>query len=461
MFTADVYLKRRARLKKNLKTGILLFLGNEESPMNYPGNPYRYRQDSTFLYYWGLDEPGLAAVMDLDDDKETLFGYDFSIDDIVWMGPQPSLKSRAGKGGVRESVPVSQLGEYLSSARIKGRTIHFLPQYRPENTVKIQNFLGIQAQVVNDYVSLSFVKAVIDQRSMKAPEEIKEIETALEISYEMQTYAMEYTKPGMVEREIAGAMEGIARSIGWGTSFPTIFSIHGETLHNHYHGNEMKKGDIVVNDSGAETVQHYSSDITRTFPVTGKFSSRQKEIYQIVLNAQLGAIEAMKPNRKFKEVHLLAARIIANGLKDLGIMKGDMTEAVKKGAHALFFPHGLGHMMGLDVHDMENLGEEYVGYDDKTRRSDQFGLAYLRMAKELQPGHVMTVEPGIYFIPELINLWKKEKKFSSFIDYKTVDSYKNFGGIRIEDDVLVTKNGFRVLGKPIPKTISDVENACG
>ncbi len=460
MFDAEIYRKRRAGLKKRMKSGILLFPGNEESPMNYPGNPYHYRQDSTFLYYWGPDEPGLATVIDLDQDKDILFGYDFSIDDIIWMGPQPSLKSRASMGGIKDILPADKLKDYLSGVVKKGRKIHYLPQYRPENMVKIQNLLGIQAQVVNDYASAPFIKAVVAQRSLKAPEEIKEIETALDISYEMHTYAMKHTRPGLVEREIAGAMEGIARSMGWGTSFPTIFSIHGETLHNHYHGNLMKKGDIAVNDSGAETILHYSSDITRTIPVSGKFTTRQEEIYQIVLNTQLGAIEAVRPGKKFKDVHLRAARIIADGLKDLGIMKGDMAEAVKDGAHALFFPHGLGHMIGLDVHDMENLGEDYVGYDEKTRRSEQFGLAYLRMARELQPGHVMTIEPGIYFIPELINLWQKEKKFTGFIDYKTATSYKDFGGIRIEDDVLVTRDGFRVLGKSIPKTIADVENAC-
>ena len=457
MFKTEIYVKRRKKLKKNFKSGILLFLGNEESPMNYPANTYHFRQDSNFLYYWGLDEPGVAAIMDLDDDKEIIFGYDFTVDDIVWMGPQPTLKERARKTGVKEVHPVQKLTTFLQEALGRGRKVHFLPPYRPENMVKLQNLLGIQASVVQNYASQKMIKAVIAQRSIKSQEEIEEIEFALEIAYEMHTYAMKYTRPGIYEREISGAIEGIALSKGRGTSFPVIFSIHGETLHNHFHGNLMNKGDIAVNDSGAESLEHYASDITRTIPVGGKFSAQQKEIYQIVLDAQLQAIAAMKPGVKFRKVHLIAAKVIATGLANLGFLKGNVDDIVKAGAHALFFPHGLGHHLGLDVHDMEDLGEQYVGYSDKVKRSDQFGLAYLRMAKELEAGHVMTVEPGIYFIPELIDLWKSEKKFSEYINYSKVEKYRKFGGIRIEDNVLVIKNGQKVLGKPIPKKIQDVE----
>jgi len=458
MFDAQIYVKRRQQLKDQFSSGVLLFLGNEESPMNYPGNPYLFRQDSTFLYYWGLDDPGLAAIIDLDNDREILFGYDYTVDDIIWMGPQPSLAQRGERVGVSRTAPTEELEKALLNALQQGQKIHFLPQYRPENLVKLESLLGIHPRLVNQYASVEFIKAVVAQRSLKAPEEIAEIEAALDITYQVHTFAMRETAPGKYEREIAGAIEGMARALGGRLSFPIIFSIHGETLHNHHHGNLMKESDLVVNDCGGETALGYAGDITRTFPVNGKFSPRQKEIYQVVLQSQLAAIDAIKPGVKYRDVHLLTARVIADGLKALGLMKGDMEEAVKQGAHALFFPHGLGHMMGLDVHDMENLGEDYVGYDEETRRSDQFGLAYLRLAKKLEPGYVLTVEPGVYFIPELIDQWKSAGKFSEFIDYQKVESYRDFGGIRIEDDVLVTENGHRVLGKPIPKTVEEIED---
>ncbi len=457
MFDRQIYQKRRRKLQDMLSAGVLLFLGNEESPMNYPANPFPFRQDSTFLYYWGPDFPHLAAVIDLDEDREILFGDDFTVDDIVWMGPQPTIKELGEKVGVMETRPFGELETLVQEALAKGRTVHFLPQYRPENRIQISRLTGIQPDFVNHYVSVPFIKAVVAQRSVKSAEEIQEIEKALEITYQIHTAAMRMTKPGMVEREVAGALEGIALAQGGRLSFPIIFSIHGETLHNHHHENLMKEGDLVVNDCGAESALHYAGDITRTFPVSGKFSERQKAIYQIVLDANLAAIEAIKPGVKYRDIHLLSARVIAEGLKALGLMKGDVEEAVRQGAHALFFPHGLGHMMGLDVHDMENLGEDYVGYDEETQRSDQFGLAYLRLAKALQPGYVLTVEPGIYFIPELIDLWKAENKFREFINYQEVEKYRGFGGIRIEDDVLVTEQGHRVLGKPVPKTIEEVE----
>jgi Xaa-Pro dipeptidase len=458
MFRTEIYIQRRKKLQRQMKSGLLLFLGNEESPMNYPGNPYHFRQDSTFLYYWGLDEPGLSALIDVDSGKEMIFGYDFTVDDVIWMGPQATLKERARQAGVKNAFPLQKLEEIITAAVKQGRDIHYLPQYRPDNIIKIEKLLGIHPRMINEYTSLKFIKAVIAQRAIKAAEEIKEIEFALDIAYQMHTYAMKNVKPGLIEREVAGALEGIANSLGNGLSFPIIFSIHGETLHNHYHGNIMRKGNMVVNDSGAESLRHYASDITRTIPVSGKFTTQQKEIYEIVLAANTQAIRAIKPGVKFKKIHLLAAHIIASGLKNLGFLKGNVERIVEEGAHALFFPHGLGHMLGLDVHDMENLGEQYIGYDEKTVRSQQFGLAYLRMAKELKPGHVMTVEPGIYFIPELIDLWKSQKKFTQFINYPKVEKYKRFGGIRIEDDVLVTKSGHKILGKPIPKTVKEVES---
>jgi Xaa-Pro aminopeptidase len=458
MFATDVYIERRHRLKEQIQSGLILFLGNEESPLNYPDNQYPFRQDSSFLYFFGLDCPSLAAIVDVDRDKEVIFGDDLTVDDIIWTGPQPVLSERAEAAGVIETAGLDKLQLALEQAVQQGRDIHFLPQYRAMNTLKIAELLDIPPLRVQEHASEALIRAVVAQRSIKSEQEIREIESALDISYEMQTAAMKMSKPGLYEREIAGAMEGIVLSLGGRLSFPTIFSVHGETLHNHSHGNLMKAGDIAVNDSGVETSLGYASDITRTIPVSGKFTQRQKEIYTIVLDAQEQAIRAVKPGVEFRNIHRLASTVLASGLKDLGLIKGDIDEAVSAGVHTLFFQCGLGHMMGLDVHDMEGLGEDYVGYTDKIRRNPAFGWRSLRLGKELEAGFVITVEPGIYFIPELIKRWKAENKNSQFINYDMVEKYEDFGGVRIEDDVLVTENGYRVLGKRIPKTIDEVED---
>ena len=458
MFGADVYVERRSRLKKQVQSGLILFLGNEESPMNYPDNQYSFRQDSSFLYFFGLDFPSLSAIIDVDRDKEVIFGEDLTVDDIIWTGPQPALSERCQEAGVNETAGLDKFQAALEQAVRQGRQILFLPQYRARNILKIVKLVDIPPAKVQEHVSETLIRAVVAQRSIKSEEEIREIETALDISYEMQTAAMKMSKPGLYERQIAGAMEGIAMSLGGRLSFPTIFSIHGETLHNHYHGNIMKAGDIAVNDSGAETALGYASDITRTVPISGKFSQRQKEIYSIVFDAQEQAIQAVKPGVEFRNVHRLACKILVSGLKDLGLMKGDIDEAVSAGAHTLFFQCGLGHMLGLDVHDMEGLGEDYVGYTDTIRRNPEFGWRSLRLGRALEAGFVITVEPGVYFIPELISRWMAEKKNSQYINYDMVKKYEDFGGLRIEDDVLVTENGHRVLGKKIPKTIDEVED---
>jgi Xaa-Pro aminopeptidase len=457
MFDKQVYIDRRAELKKNFKTGVILFLGNDESAMNYPGNTYAFRQDSSFLYYFGLDVPNMIGLIDIDENKEILFGHEFSVEDIVWMGPQPKLAELASLVGIEYSEPIDKLEKYLKSKKGKQAKFHFLPTYRGDQSLKLANLIGENPYKLKSKFSKKLIEAVVAQRSIKAEEEVAEIEYAMEIAYQMHTTAMRMAKPGVIERDIAGAIEGIALSLGSGVSFGAIVSKNGQTLHNHYHGNVLKEGDLLVCDAGAESLLHYASDITRTTPVGGKFSYKQREIYEIVLTAQKNAINMIKPGVKHADVHLTAAKIIAAGLSQIGIMKGDLNAAVKAGAHALFFPHGLGHMMGLDVHDMENLGEAYVGYDDKTKRSDQFGLAYLRLAKELKPGFVFTCEPGIYFIPELIDQWKAKKKFKNFIDYDKVEEYRSFGGIRIEDNILVTQTGYKVLGRPIPKEVDDVE----
>jgi len=457
MFKPEVYIERRKRLQADVQSGLILFLGNEESPINYPDNPYPFRQDSSFLYFFGLDSPSLAAVIDIDEGKECIFGDDITVDEIIWMGPKPTIREKCEKVGVRQSKPLEKLVETLKEAILNKREIHFLPQYRADNILKIQKLLGIGLDEIQQRVSVKLIKAIVVQRSIKSEGEIDQIEAALEIAYQMQTTAMKMTRPGIYEREVAAAMESIAKSMGGRLSFPTIFTIHGETLHNHYYGNMMNEGDLVINDSGADNVMHYASDITRTIPIGGRFDSRQSDIYSIVLSAQESAIRAIKPGIEFRDIHKLACETLASGLKDLGLMKGDTKEAVQAGAHALFFQCGLGHMMGLDVHDMEALGEEYVGYTDSIKRSEQFGLRSLRLGKELKAGFTITVEPGLYFIPELFDCWKAENLHESFINYDRVESYRDFGGVRLEDDVLVTENGSRVLGKPIPKAIEEVE----
>jgi len=460
MFKAKTYIDRRKVLKKKLDSGVFLFLGNEESPMNYPANTFHFRQDSSFLYYWGLDFPGLAAIIDIDNNREIIFGYNYTIDDIIWMGPQETLAEKAQQVGVKETRATEELEKYIKDAIRQKQRIYYLPQYRFDNLMKVEHLTGIRSAVVNDYASAELIHAVVSQRVIKEEQEIKQIEMALDISYDMNVLAMKMSKPGMYEKEVAGVVEGLVLSRGSQVSFPIIFTIHGEVLHGHSHENLMKDGDLLVLDSGAESPLHYASDITRTFPVSGKFSDLQKDVYYVVLNAQVKAIALMKPKKSFKDIHLHAATEIADGMKQLGFMKGNVDDAVKEGAHALFFPHGLGHLLGLDVHDLEGLGESYVGYDKKIKRSDQFGLAYLRFAKPLEPGFVLTVEPGIYFMPELIGQWKSQQKCAAFINYDKVEKAIGFGGIRIEDNVVITEKGHRILGKPIPKTVEDVEQYC-
>jgi len=458
MFPPHVYIERRNRLRRDLQSGILLFLGNEESPINYLDNHYTFRQDSSFLYFWGIDLPGLAGLIDIDANREILFGHDLTLEEKVWSGPEPTLQERGLKSGVKEVYPLDQLEAQLKKATQQGRTIHFLPQCRSENRIKINRWLGVDINLITQSASEAFIKAVVAQRSVKTKVEIEQIKNALEITCDMQTLAMRMSGPGVHEREVVGAMVGLAYSrSSAGLAFPIIFSVDGEVLHNPHHNNIMQTEDMIVNDSGAESSMHYASDITRTIPVSGTFTQQQKDIYAIVLDAQEKAIEAVAPGVEYRDIHFMACRQLASGLKLLGLIKGDVDSAVSAGAHALFMPAGLGHMMGLDVHDMEGLGEDNVGYTDRIRRSVQFGTCRLRLARALEPGFVITVEPGLYFIPGLIDQWRAERKFEEFIDYNKLEAYRDFGGIRIEDDVLVLEDGRRVLGKPIPKSIADVE----
>jgi Xaa-Pro aminopeptidase len=465
MFAKEIYVRRRERLKTRVRSGLVLLLGNDESPMNYAANAYPFRQDSTFLYFFGLDQPALAAVLDLDEGTECIFGDDPSLDDIVWTGPRPLLRDRSQQVGVTRTAPSKELEQVLNKAARQGRTIHTLPQYRAENSRRIADCElriadsrggGFPSSVLCP-PSSDLIRAVVEQRSIKSPEEIEQIEIALGITARMQTAAMKMAKPGVFEYEVAGTIEGIMASSSVHAAFQPIFSVHGEIMHNPYYDNRLKAGDIAVNDSGAESPLHYASDITRTTPVGGKFSLIQREVYSIVLDAQEKAIAAAAPGVEWRQVHRLAGVTLMEGLKDLGLVKGDPQEAVSAGAHTLFFPCGVGHMMGLDVHDMEPLGENYVGYTDTIKRNPEFGWRYLRLAKPVEPGFVITVEPGIYFMPELIDRWRAEGKYNAFIDYARLEAYRSFGGIRIEDDILITPDGCRILGPHIPKAIREVE----
>jgi Xaa-Pro aminopeptidase len=461
MFTKEVYTDRRNRLKKEIKSGLALFIANHEAAMNYPANTYHYRQDSHFSYFFGLPHPGFAGLIDFETGEEILFGNDLDIDDIIWMGPQPSVEEQAAEVGIQKTLPYSQLIETLQQAGTKGRDIHFLPPYRGEMMIELGQLLGFKPSEVKANASMELIKAVIKLKEIKDALEITELEKAVDVAWLMHTTAMKMVKAGVVEQQIAGAIEGIALSYGGAVSFPVILSQDGQILHNHSHNNSLQEGRMCVVDAGAELLSLYASDITRTIPVGGKFNQRQKDVYEIVLKANMDSIAATAPGKEYRDMHFLAATRITEGLKNLGLMKGKVEDAVAAGAHTLFFPHGLGHQLGMDVHDLEGLGENNVGYDEHTTRASQFGTAYLRMGKKLRPGHVITNEPGIYFIPALIDKFRSEGQFTDFINYDKVETFKDFGGIRIEDDILVTEAGSRILGKAIPKTVTEVEaTAC-
>ena len=456
MFQSKTYIERRKVLKEKVGSGLILFFGNDESPMNYTDNTYHFRQDSTFLYYFGIAHPGLAAIIDIDNDREIIFGNDFTIDDIVWMGPQPTIAERAKKCGILKTQHWNKLFYTLDLATQMGQKIHFLPLYRPENKIKLLQLLEILPAEVAKKSSEELVRAVVSQREIKTPEELVEIEQAVNVSVDMHVAAMKAAQPGMTEAEVAAEIHKVALAAGGNISFPVIATINGQTLHNHYHGNTIHEGDLFLVDAGYETTLGYAGDLSSTFPVGKTFTSEQKEIYQVTLAAHQAAIDALQFQQPFRDAHLAASKAIFEGLKAMGFTKGNADDAVEAGAHALFFPCGTGHMMGLDVHDMEDLGEVWVGYDGQPK-STLFGLKSLRLAKPLQDGHVFTIEPGVYFIPELIDLWQSQNKFNEFINWGKVNAYRNFGGIRNEEDFVMMKNGARLLGKQKPKTIEEVE----
>lgn len=454
MFAKETYVTRRDCLKKSVKAGLLLFLGNEESGMNYEDNTYHFRQDSTFLYFFGLTYAGLAAIIDMDEDKEIIFGDELTIDHIVWMGAQPTLREKAQRVGVVETRPTVDLKPYLEKAMAKKQPIHYLPSYRAEHRLKLLDCLGVMPGM--EQPSVPFIRGVVNLRNYKTAEEIAEIERACNVTADMHIAAMKALRVGMKEYEVAAALEAVAQANGCRLAFPTIATVCRQTLHNHYHGHTVKPGDMLLVDAGAETEMGYAGDMSSTICADKTFTTRQKEIYDIQVAAHTAAVRALKPGVPFKEVYELSCRVICEGLKGLGLMKSDPAEAVAAGAHAMFFPCGLGHMMGLDVHDMENLGEVWVGYDGQPK-STQFGRKSLRLARPLEAGFVLTIEPGIYFIPELMDYWKAEKRFADFINYDKLEGYRDFTGLRNEEDYLITEDGARLLGKKIPLTTEEVE----
>ena len=461
MFSKETYVNRRAELKKLVKSGIIILFGNNESPANFPANGYYpFRQDSTFLYYFGPKRDGLVGVIDVDNDKELLIGNDIDIDDIVWYGSVDSVHDMAEHAGVKESAPMKQLQVICDNAMKEKRTIHFLPPYRHDTMIQIFDLLGIHPSKQREAASVELIKAVVKMRSTKEQQEIEEIERACAIGYKMHTTAMRVTKPGVTEKYVGRQVNGIANSYGAMVSFPTIFSQHGEIMHGNPSMAVLESGRLALCDCGGETMEHYCSDNTRTFPVNGKFTQRQLEIYSIVEDCHDLALKISKPGVKYFDVHMDVCRLMTDRLKELGLMMGDTEEAVRAGAHAMFLPHGLGHMMGMDVHDMEGLGQTYVGFDDETRPNlEQFGTNCLRMGRRLEEGFVVTDEPGIYFIPALIDEWRAKGLHKDFINYEKLETYKDFGGIRIEDDILITSDGCRFLGEErIPYHPKDVED---
>ncbi len=454
-FSKETYIERRNRLKQIMGSGVLLFLGNEESSVNFKDNWYPFRQDSTFLYFFGLNMPGLAAVIDIDRDVEVIFGDNLTVEETIWQGSHSPLSDLATLVGVSKTQSKREIHEFFKT--LDSQRVHFLPPYRPENAQKLAEWLNKPVAEIYSQTSVDFIKAVVSLRSIKSEEEIQGLTKAVNISVKMHKKLMTEAKPGMKEFELLGLVTGEALSLGGSLSFPPIITIDGQILHNHNYSNTLEKGKMLLGDFGAESAMNYAGDITRTIPVGSRFTDNQREIYQIVLNAYQAAVAALKPGIRFKEVHLLACRTLAEGLKDLGLMKGNLDDAVSQGAHALFFQCGLGHMMGMDVHDMEDLGEEYVGYTEELKKSTQFGLKSLRLGKELEKGFVITIEPGIYFIPKLIDQWQAKNLHSEYIDYAKVAKYRDFGGIRVEDAYLITETGSMLLGDPLPIEIRDVE----
>jgi Xaa-Pro aminopeptidase len=457
MFSQSTYISRRQELKQKVGNGLILFLGNDESGMNYRDNVYPFRQDSSFLYYFGLDVASIHAIIDIDNNQEIIFGNELTIDDIIWTGPKEALADKAAKVGVSNVKPFTAISGFLRDVRSRKQTVHFLPLYRAEHALRLQEWFQVAPSEAQELASVSLIKAIVSMRSCKSSEEIAEIEKAVDTSVDMHLEFMRSTQPGMTEKEVAGRLQSIAIGKGGDISYPIILTVNGEILHTHTRDLVMKDGQMSLCDAGAETAMRYCGDLTRTIPTGKRFTSLQKDMYEIVLHAQESAIAACKPGVLFKDVHTLASTKLLEGLKSIGVIKGDPEEAVAHDVHTLFFQCGLGHMMGMDVHDMENLGEQYVGYTEDLKKGTAFGWKSLRLGRALEPGFVVTVEPGLYLIPTLIDRWKAENKLSQFINYHELEKLRDFTGVRIEDDIVITEHGSRILGKELVKSVAGVE----
>ncbi len=457
MFDKKVYVERRKQLQHAVGSGLIVLLGNEESSMNYKDNLYPFRQDSSFLYFFGIDRPALIGIIDIDNDGEILFGDDFTTEEMIWTGYREPLNLLSDSIGISTVKPKKDLWSFIRLATEHQKKIHFLPPYRPEQHDLLSDVLCVSSGSLSGMFSISLIKAIVAQRSYKSAVEIEEINRAVNTTAAMQLAAVTMAKEGMTEAQIAGKMQEIAIGAGGNLSFPTILTQQGQILHNGYSHSLLTAGSLVLSDCGAETGMHYAGDLTRTFPVSDKFTSAQRDVYDIVLHAHASAVMLLQPGKSFRDIHLHACEKLTEGLQQLGIMKGDVKEAVALGAHALFFPCGLGHMMGLDTHDMENLGEQYVGYNEEIIKSTQFGLKSLRLAKPLEEGFVVTVEPGLYFNPALIDEWEANNQLGSFINYGKLKAYRNLTGIRVEEDFVITRNGSRLLGNPLAKTANEIE----
>ena len=462
MFSAKTYTARRHELRTKIGQGIVLLPGNGLAPNNYPNNAYYFRQDSSFLYYFGLNTPSLAGLIDADTGEEALYGDDFTVEDIIWTGPQPTLREEGARAGVADCRPLAALADYLAAAIRLGRRIHYLPPYRGETKLQLSALLGIAPALLHDYKSVDLMFAVAEMREVKSAEEVAQMEDAFHIGYAMHSTAMRMCRAGVVEREIAGAIEGVAKSMGLGVSFPSIVSQHGETLHNLNADGVLEEGRLLLCDAGGETVEGYCSDHTRTYPVSGRFTQKQKEIYNVVLAAHDHVARIVKPHMMYTEIHNAAYMTLAEGLEALGLLKGTAADAVASGAMTMLMPHGLGHGLGMDVHDCEAMGERSFDFASIAERAARSATCIYRAAWRIEPGTVLTDEPGIYFIPALIDKCRAEGLYKGIVDYDALEAYRDFGGIRIEDDILVTEEGSRMLGdRKIPITVEELEAAVG
>jgi Xaa-Pro aminopeptidase len=457
MFEKQVYIDRRNRLRNAIGSGIVVLVGNDICPVNFEANSYPFRQDSSFLYFFGLDRPGLIGMLDLEGGKDFVFGDDPGEDAVIWTTPSTPLREECEHVGVVDSESKENGLTFLRRHALKGGVVHYLPQYQSLNVIILSDVLGVACNEINRNTSTALIQEVVAQRSVKSDVELVEIEKALDVSFEMHTAAIRKSVVGMCESDVVAMIDGVPKAKNLRNSFSTILTVRGEILHNPFYTNYLKEGDIVVHDSGAETSMGYASDITRTYPVSPKFNQEQRDVYQIVLDAQARAVELVRPGREFRDIHAAAGKVILDGLKTMGVVRGVTEDALAQGVHTLFFPCGLGHLMGLDVHDMEALGENWVGYTSEIKRRDEFGWRNLRLGKALNEGYVITIEPGIYFNPVLTDRWRASGKYTEFVDFDRCESFQNFGGVRVEDDYVVTNDGSRLLGRPIPKAISEIE----